>query len=252
MAKDFSFSQGDILPFYGNREVNMTRSGFSWRAGVDLRISDSDFWMTLESYQNKGYIVEVKEDFDFAVIDKLESEKLDIGGWLEGYNWYGMEISRKFEERESTVRYGNINFNIMFKWELSGETDGFFLFPEAGVNLCVLREKIQGLTREYGYDLTMFPEILWSGQPLNRYIGAYRMLRAEEEINNIRYKLNTRFFVGLNMGFRIWKFVNVFSNARIYNRSFTRSFLQKSLLGNFPFDLELNKVVLSGGISYIF
>lgn len=252
MAKNLSLERGDYLPFYGMRKVNLTRSGFPWRVSVDLRISDSDFWMGFEVFQDRGYTLEVKEDFDFAVIDKLESEKIDVGGWLEGYNWYYMEISRKFKEQDKTVKYGNFNFAVMFKYDLAKEIESFNFIPELGANLCLIRERTEGLFRNYDYDVTMFPEFSWPDQPLDRYINTYRLLQEEQKIDETDYELDARFFVGLNMEYKLFRFLNLFSNARIYNKSFKKLFQEESLLGDFPFDLELNKFVFLAGLNLTF
>lgn len=244
IAKSYDYEKGYIFPFYGARECGLKKTGLPLRAGCDIRLS-GNWWLGLEYHQSRNLVLGLYENLDFVTIDKLEARRLSgSGDWLDEYTVFHMEFSRTFEERAKTFKFRNINFDILLKHDLLGNSGKISFCPELGINLCILKERLEGSIKKYNYEPSMFPESFWPGEPLENY----RELTAEDKLKKTDYKLRSRFFVGASAEYRPFKFIGISCELRLHNKSRKELFQKDSMFDDLLFDLKLNKFTFSARV----
>lgn len=248
IAKSYNYKQGHIFPLYGNRELSFTRSGLPLRVGIDIRLSEN-LLLGLEYHRSRNLVLQLNENLDFITLDNLEARRLSgFGDWLDEYTVFDMEFSRTFEEMEKTFKFRNINFDILLKYDLFGNSEKLSFYPELGINLCVLKKKLKGTIKKYNYEPSFFPEDFWPDEPLENY----RKLITEDKLKKTKYKLTPRFFMGASVEYNLFKFMGISCEARLHNKSRKELFQEDSIFDDLLFDLKLSKFTLSAGIFFTF
>jgi hypothetical protein len=244
LSKSFRYKPGDVFPLTQDRKFSLSRTGFPFQVGVDIPCTNT--WSVGVNYfQSEKYQFEQIETQDYFIIETLEK----LPGPEAGYNWWEMELQRTYEKSISTSSFRNLGFEAAIRYDLLSDSKKIALSPEVGLSLSYIKRKFDQEVEFYGYSPTLFPQMIFPDKPPNEYRDLNDTKNFREDSTS---KLQTRFFAGLNVQFYPVRFLGFSCTARIYNKKLNQEYPTSSVLGNFPFELNIAQFFFSVGITLSF